>query len=91
MLIYSPEPVSVMPSNDDFKVYKVRGLKRDLFGWSEFKKFVVARNEKDAIERTYSLMGSNHKLKRNLIKIKGVEPVKDDSEVRDPAVRAYLK
>ncbi|PSN88189.1 hypothetical protein B9Q03_09550 [Candidatus Marsarchaeota G2 archaeon OSP_D] len=80
-----------MPSdNVGFRVYRVVGLKRDLFGWVEFKKYVVARSEKDARERTYSLMGSNHRLKRNLIRIREVGLVEDESEVRDPAVRAYL-
>lgn len=73
-----------------FRVYKVVGLKRDLFDWAEFKKYVVARNEADARERVYSLMGSNHKLKRHLIRIKEVVEVRDPREVRDPAVRAYL-
>jgi len=73
-----------------FKVYRVIGLKRDLFEWTEFKKYVVARSEADARERVYSLMGSNHKLKRNLIRIREVVEVRDPKEVRDPAVRAYL-
>lgn len=73
-----------------FRVYRVTGLKRDMFGWVGFKKYVVARSEQDARERVYSLMGSNHKLKRNLIKIEQVVEVRDPREVRDPAVRAYL-
>jgi len=48
--------------------------------WMPFKKIVEAHNEKFAVEKTYSLIGSNHKVKRNLIKIEKVEKVEDKVE-----------
>ena len=42
--------------------------------WMPFTKVVEAHNEKFAIEKIYSLIGSNHKVKRNLIKIEEVKP-----------------
>lgn len=43
--------------------------------WNPFTKVVESHSEKNAIEKTYSLMGSKHGLKRNLIKIDGVKTV----------------
>ncbi|MCX6778318.1 MAG: 50S ribosomal protein L18Ae [Candidatus Micrarchaeota archaeon] len=39
----------------------------------KFKKSVEAPNEKFAVEKTYALIGGNHRLKRNKIKIDKVE------------------
>jgi len=43
--------------------------------WRPFIKMVESQNEKGAVEKVYSLMGSEHGLKRNLIKIDGVSAV----------------
>lgn len=40
--------------------------------WEKFSKRVPSQNERTAIERIYSLIGSQHGLKRNLIKIYSV-------------------
>lgn len=40
--------------------------------WLPFNKVVESQNEKNAVERVYSLIGSEHGLKRNSIKIEGV-------------------
>jgi large subunit ribosomal protein LX len=37
--------------------------------WLPFKKVVESQNEKNAVNKVYSLMGSQHGLKRGLIKI----------------------
>jgi large subunit ribosomal protein LX len=37
--------------------------------WLPFSKVVDSQNEKNAVNKVYSLMGSEHGLKRNLIKI----------------------
>jgi large subunit ribosomal protein LX len=37
--------------------------------WRPFAKVVESQSEKGAVEKVYSLMGSEHGLKRNLIKI----------------------
>jgi large subunit ribosomal protein LX len=41
--------------------------------WQPFSKTVESHSEKNAIERVYSLMGSQHGVKRNLVKIEGVK------------------
>lgn len=43
--------------------------------WQPFTKILDCQNEKNAVEKAYSLMGSEHGLKRNLIKIDEVKPV----------------
>lgn len=53
--------------------------------WRKFVKYVRAVNEKDALEKVYSLLGSNHKLKRYHIKVKEVKEVGPE-EVDDPYV-----
>ncbi len=55
--------------------YEVRGKFRNGMVWIHFRKVVKAHNESFARERVYSLIGSNHKVKRNLIKIESVELV----------------
>lgn len=37
--------------------------------WLPFSKHVESQNEKNAVNKVYSLMGSEHGLKRDLIKI----------------------
>uniref|UniRef100_A0A7C2SQM4 Large ribosomal subunit protein eL20 n=1 Tax=Archaeoglobus fulgidus TaxID=2234 RepID=A0A7C2SQM4_ARCFL len=53
--------------------FEVRGAFKTLEGWQKFRKVVEAKNEKYALEKVYSLLGSNHKVKRNLIKIEEVK------------------
>lgn len=58
--------------------FEIHGkLKTDKIGnaWHSFTKIVESQNEKNAIEKIYSLMGSKHGLKRNLIKIDGVKAI----------------
>jgi large subunit ribosomal protein LX len=53
-------------------MFEVKGkFKGELIGktWRPFTKIVDSQNEKNAREIVYSLMGSEHGLKRNLIKI----------------------
>ena len=40
--------------------------------WETFRKRVPSQNERNAVERIYSLVGSQHGIKRNLIKIHSV-------------------
>ncbi len=56
-------------------MFEVKGkFKGELIGksWRPFTKMVESHSEKGAVEKVYSLMGSEHGLKRNLIKIDGV-------------------
>ncbi len=61
-------------------MFEVSGKFKNVGGWLPFRKVVEAHNEKFAIEKTYSLIGSNHKVKRNLIKIESVKKVEEKAE-----------
>lgn len=43
--------------------------------WLPFTKVVESQSEKNAVDKVYSLMGSEHGLKRGLIQIEGVKAV----------------
>ncbi len=55
--------------------FEVEGVFKSANQWQKFRKVVEAHNERYAIEKVYSLLGSNHKVKRHLIKIKSVNVV----------------
>ncbi len=40
--------------------------------WEKFRKRIPSQNERTAIEKIYSLIGSQHGIKRNFIKIRSV-------------------
>lgn len=46
--------------------------------WEHFTKMIACQNKNNAIERTYSLIGSEHRLNRSLIKIETVEEAKNE-------------
>ena len=59
-------------------LFEIKGkYKGGLVGkdWLPFTKVVSSQNEKNAVESVYSLMGSEHGLKRGLIRIDGVKSV----------------
>lgn len=59
-------------------MYEIKGrLKGGIIGkkWLPFTKVIDSQNEKNAIEKIYSMMGSKHGKTRNLIKIDGVKAV----------------
>jgi len=55
-------------------IFEVEG-KYKVNGWMPFRKRIEAVNERMAVEKTYSLIGSNHKVKRNLIRIENIRKV----------------
>ena len=58
--------------------FEIRGqYKGGLVGktWLPFSKVVESQNEKNAVNKVYSLIGSEHGLKRGLIKIDEVKTV----------------
>jgi len=55
--------------------FEVEGVFRNGMVWQKFRKVVEAHNEKFALEKVYALLGSNHKVKRHLIKIKSIKAV----------------
>ncbi|HID42265.1 MAG TPA: 50S ribosomal protein L18a [Archaeoglobaceae archaeon] len=56
-------------------MFEVKGRYKINNGWMPFTKKIEAINERMATEKTYSLIGSNHKIKRNLIKIENIRQV----------------
>ncbi|MEN6443721.1 MAG: 50S ribosomal protein L18Ae [Methanoregula sp.] len=46
--------------------------------WMPYTKVIAAPNEKQAQERTYTVLGSKHRLERRYIKITGVSPLKGE-------------
>ena len=56
-------------------MFEVLGEFKTPEGWQKFRKIVEAETEKFALEKVYSLIGSNHKVKRHLIRIKEVRRV----------------
>jgi len=54
--------------------------------WQRFTKDVRAISERDAVEKVYSILGSNHKVKRYHVRIEKIEEI-DPRESRDPFIR----
>jgi len=73
----------------DVKIYRVEGLmliSHDRFPtWQKFSKEVRALTPEQAIEYVYSVLGSNHKLRRKHIKILSVKEISLE-EVKDRKV-----
>ncbi|ATZ61037.2 MAG: 50S ribosomal protein L18Ae [Methanosarcinales archaeon Met12] len=55
------------------KKYIVQGEFRAGTEWEKFTKMISSQNEKTVVEKTYSLMGSEHGLKRNFVRIHSVK------------------
>ncbi|MDF2954582.1 MAG: Ribosomal protein L20A [Candidatus Alkanophagales archaeon MCA70_species_2] len=60
--------------------YLVEGEFRASKKWQKFRKEVESLSEKLAIEKVLSIMGSKHRLKRNMIRIKSVVQQGSDGE-----------
>jgi len=56
--------------------YTVKGTFKAGQKWEHFSKKITSQNKNNAMDKAYSLIGSEHGLKRRLIKIEGVEEVK---------------
>ncbi len=56
-------------------IFEISGEFKTQGGWQKFRKLVEAHNERFAVEKVYSLIGSNHKVKRHLIRIKSIKRV----------------
>ena len=54
-------------------MYVVEGIFKMGDRWQKFRKEVEAKSEEEAVEKVYSLLGSNHHTKRIHIKIAKVE------------------
>ncbi len=56
----------------------------------KFSKEILGVNEKDVIERIYSIFGSNYKVKRNKIKILEIKEIKE-GEITDMSLKKMLE
>jgi large subunit ribosomal protein LX len=56
----------------DIKNFQITGSFKAGRSWERFTKKVSSNNEKNAAEKLYSLIGSEHGLKRNLIRIESI-------------------
>ncbi len=55
--------------------FEISGRFKTSDGWQPFRKIVDASTERFAVEKVYSLIGSNHKIKRHLVKIEEIRQV----------------
>lgn len=62
-------------------IFEVKGKFRKAKKWQPYTKKVEAQNERMAMEKTYSLIGSNHKIKRNLIEINSIGQVEEEEVI----------
>jgi len=60
-------------------MYAVEGIFKMGGVWQRFRKEVEARSKREAVEKVYSLLGSNHHTKRIHIKIEKVEKVGEEN------------
>jgi large subunit ribosomal protein LX len=72
------------------KAYRIKG--KFLMGdkMSPFSREIEAEDEKDAYEKMVSLIGSEHRCKRNRIKVEGINEVPFD-EIEDIFVKARIE
>jgi len=65
--------------SSEVKIYRVEGkmlISHDKYpAWQKFVKEVRALNERHAVEKVYSLLGSVHKLKRYHVKIEKISEI----------------
>ncbi len=72
------------------KAFEVKGQFRiSVRRWQPFVIEVATADEAAAVEKTFSLIGSRHNVKRQFVKIDGVRGLKED-EVTDHKVRYTL-
>jgi large subunit ribosomal protein LX len=53
--------------------FEIRGKFKVRNDWQSFTKVIESQNEKNAVEKTYSLLGSKQGVKRNLVRIEEVK------------------
>jgi len=74
---------------NEVKTYRIKGymlISHDrLPSWQKFVKEVRALNKHQALEYVYSVLGSNHKVRRKHIRVISIEEI-NTSEARDRKV-----
>jgi large subunit ribosomal protein LX len=53
--------------------FEIRGKFKVRNSWQSFSKVIESQNEKNAVEKAYSLLGSKQGVKRNLVRIEEVK------------------
>jgi len=73
------------------KTYHIRGEYKRKKNLIPFGKYVRAVSEEDALEQVYSILGSKHRVKRNLIFVdkKDIKEVTDPEEIKDVVTKAF--
>jgi len=73
------------------KTFHIRGEFKKRKEKIPFGKYVRALNFEDALEVVYSLVGSKHRVKRNLIFIdtKDIKEIKNPEEIKDVIVKTF--
>jgi ribosomal protein L20A (L18A) len=59
-------------------------------GQQPFSKEFAAKDAEECAEFAYSIIGSNHGVKRKFIRIDNIEEIKNPEEIEDNAVRDRL-
>ena len=59
--------------------YQIKGIFKKGYIWEKFNVKVSSQNEKNAIEKLYSTIGSKHHLERKFIKINSVLQIRDEN------------
>jgi large subunit ribosomal protein LX len=92
MLIYQLSEIRNVfaVSKNKVVVFKVSGLMRGVLSWQPFTKYIVAQNQSVAKEKTLSIIGSKHRLRRHQIKVENVSVVNSAEDVDDPLVKMYF-
>ncbi|MDP2217950.1 MAG: 50S ribosomal protein L18Ae [Methanolobus sp.] len=54
------------------KNFQIKGSFKAGVAWERFTKMVESQNEKNALDKVYSVFGSKHGIKRNFIKIESI-------------------
>ncbi|MCK4896864.1 MAG: 50S ribosomal protein L18a [Candidatus Heimdallarchaeota archaeon] len=73
------------------KTFHIRGEFKKRKEKIPFGKYVRALNVEDALEVVYSIVGSKHKVKRNLIfiKTKDIKEITNLEEIKDVIVKTF--
>jgi large subunit ribosomal protein LX len=53
--------------------FEIKGKFKVKNNWQSFTKVIESQNEKNAVEKAYSLLGSKQGVKRNLVRIEEVK------------------
>ena len=73
------------------KAYEIKGAFRiSVRDWQPFTIEVASADESAAVEKTFSLIGSRHKVKRQFVRIEGVRALQTD-EITDHQVKYLLE